>query len=330
MMALLASIEQNPLSVWVRESPSLLAFPFILWLHTLGLAMLAGINVGLAVWLLARRTVPSFDLAGIYRVMWLGFGINAVSGLMLLAAYPAKALTNWVFFVKLALVAVALWALERPKDEIAVANGTAAREVTLRARAGSRCCRWSSGPARSSPAGCSPTRTTSCSRAKGSDGRLHRLDRQHAALVVRHRVPLGVADRRVGALLRPDAARRHRRAIRSARAGVAKGIAPATLHATLRWGVAGFAASVITGVMFISGTPDQYFYNDAFKLKVVLLVLMGANAALFYWREFSGVRALGPHDDAPRSAKIVAAASLVFLVGVMLCGRMITFFRPPF
>jgi hypothetical protein len=134
MMALLASFEGNPLSVWVRESPSLLAFPFILFLHTLGLAMLAGVNVGLAVWLLARRTVPSFDLAGVYRVMWLGFGINALSGLVLLAAYPAKALTNWVFFVKLALVALALWTLQQTKDEIAVAVGSAAREVGSRAR----------------------------------------------------------------------------------------------------------------------------------------------------------------------------------------------------
>src|SRR5688572_1012171 len=112
--------------------------------------------------------------------------------------------------------------------------------------------------------------------------------------------------------------------------GLGKGIAPATLHATLRWGLAGFAASVVTGVMFISGAPDQYFYNDAFKLKVVLLALMGANAALFYRREFAAVRALGPHDDAARSAKIVAAASLFFLLGVTLCGRMITFFRPPY
>jgi hypothetical protein len=111
--------------------------------------------------------------------------------------------------------------------------------------------------------------------------------------------------------------------------GLVKGIAPSTLHATLPWGFAGFGASVITGVMFISGMPDQYFYNDAFKLKVVFLALMGANAALFYWREFAGVRTLGPHDDAPRSTKIVAAASLFFLIAVMLCGRMITFFRPP-
>lgn len=112
--------------------------------------------------------------------------------------------------------------------------------------------------------------------------------------------------------------------------GLAKGIAPSALHATLPYGLAGFGASVVTGIMFISGTPDQYFYNNAFKLKVVFLVLMGANAAFFYWREFAGIRALGPYDDAPRSTKLVAAASLFFLVAVMLCGRMITFFRPPF
>lgn len=112
--------------------------------------------------------------------------------------------------------------------------------------------------------------------------------------------------------------------------GLAKGIAPGTLHATLPWGIAGFVVSVITGVEFIFGAPEQYFYNDAFRLKVILLVLMGANAAYFYWRELAVIRTLGPHDDAPRSTKIVAAASLVFLVGVMLCGRMLTFFRPPF
>jgi hypothetical protein len=112
--------------------------------------------------------------------------------------------------------------------------------------------------------------------------------------------------------------------------GMAKGIAPSTLHGALRWGVVAFGVSVVTGVMFISGTPDQYFYNDAFLLKAGFLVLMGANVGLFYWREWAVVRTLGPHDDAPRSAKIVATASLVFLVAVMLCGRMITFFRPPY
>jgi hypothetical protein len=112
--------------------------------------------------------------------------------------------------------------------------------------------------------------------------------------------------------------------------GLAKGIAPSTLHATLPWGLAGFGVSVVTGVMFISGAPDQYFYNDAFKFKVVFLILMGLNAAFFYWRELDRVRALGPYDDAPRSTKVVAAASLVILISVMCFGRMLTFFRPPY
>jgi hypothetical protein len=134
MLTVLATFEQNALSVWVRESPSLLAFPFILFLHTLGLAMLAGVNVGLDLWLLARRTVPSFDWKGIYRLMWLGFAVNLLSGLALLAAYPAKALTNWVFFAKMALVVVALWVLGRIKAELVVPNDSPAREVSTHAR----------------------------------------------------------------------------------------------------------------------------------------------------------------------------------------------------
>jgi hypothetical protein len=36
--------------------------------------------------------------------MWAGFWVNAVSGVLLLIAYPTKALTNPLFFVKLALI----------------------------------------------------------------------------------------------------------------------------------------------------------------------------------------------------------------------------------
>ncbi|HUQ51271.1 MAG TPA: hypothetical protein VM692_03555 [Gammaproteobacteria bacterium] len=133
MLTLLARLELTPFSVWIRESPSLLAFPFILYLHTLGLAMLAGINVGLDFWLLARRTVPLFNLTNIYRVMWLGFGINLLSGLALLAAYPAKALTNWVFFAKLTAVVLGVYVLQQIKGELVVAEG-ASRDVTARAR----------------------------------------------------------------------------------------------------------------------------------------------------------------------------------------------------
>ena len=111
--------------------------------------------------------------------------------------------------------------------------------------------------------------------------------------------------------------------------GLAKGIAPAALHKLLRFGLAGFVLSACTGALFIAGAPDQYFFNAAFHLKVIGLVLMGANAAVFYATPYRRVRALGPADDAPPAAKACAAISLTLLVVVMCCGRMLTFFRPP-
>jgi hypothetical protein len=44
--------------------------------------------------------------------MWLGLWLNVTSGLALLAAYPTKALTNPVFYLKLGLIVVALMILE--------------------------------------------------------------------------------------------------------------------------------------------------------------------------------------------------------------------------
>ena len=40
--------------------------------------------------------------------MWAGFWVNAVSGVLLLIAYPTKALTNPLFYVKLVLIAIGL------------------------------------------------------------------------------------------------------------------------------------------------------------------------------------------------------------------------------
>jgi hypothetical protein len=111
--------------------------------------------------------------------------------------------------------------------------------------------------------------------------------------------------------------------------GVGKGIPPRAIHRLVPFGLLGFVISIGTGVLFISGTPDQYFYNSAFHLKAVFLLLMGLNVTFFYSIPFRAVASLGPSDDAPRIAKLSAALSLLIMVGVMCCGRMLTFFRPP-
>ncbi len=110
--------------------------------------------------------------------------------------------------------------------------------------------------------------------------------------------------------------------------GLVKGVAPATLHRSLRYGVAAFGLSAVTGSLFIFGQPDQYFYNAAFKLKVIALLLLGLNVLFFYTFEARRVLALEPSGDAPARAKIIAAISLMLLVSIMLFGRMLTFFRP--
>jgi hypothetical protein len=52
--------------------------------------------------------VPLISLQRYYRWMWAGFWVNAFSGVLLLIAYPTKALTNPVFYLKLALIGVGI------------------------------------------------------------------------------------------------------------------------------------------------------------------------------------------------------------------------------
>ena len=100
-------LETTALSVWVRESPSLLAFPFILIVHAWGMGLLAGANAALDLRILGfapRGPLPAMEK--FYPVMWFAFVINAISGLLLLIGYPTKALTNPVFYVKLVCIAL--------------------------------------------------------------------------------------------------------------------------------------------------------------------------------------------------------------------------------
>jgi hypothetical protein len=102
-------VEATALSIHLRESPSLWAFPFVLILHTVGLAFLVGANVALDVRVLGMaRGVPLRTLERYNVVMWTGFWINALSGVLLLIAYPTKALTNPLFYMKLVFIAIGL------------------------------------------------------------------------------------------------------------------------------------------------------------------------------------------------------------------------------
>lgn len=109
MNAFLIWVETSALSIWVRDSPSVFAFPIILSFHTIGMGFLAGMNAAIALRILGfAPRVPLIEARRVFPVLWAGFWLNALSGVVLLIAYPTKALTNPMFYFKLTCVALGL------------------------------------------------------------------------------------------------------------------------------------------------------------------------------------------------------------------------------
>ncbi|MEJ1966667.1 MAG: hypothetical protein WDO56_36050 [Gammaproteobacteria bacterium] len=102
MYSLLGRIETSAFSTWIRESDALYAFPGILVLHTLGMALAAGSVAAIGLRLLGvARQIPLASLRELLRVAWIGLSLNIFSGILLVLAYPTKALTNPIFYMKL-------------------------------------------------------------------------------------------------------------------------------------------------------------------------------------------------------------------------------------
>ena len=112
MESFFRQVEASGLSVWIRESDSLLAFPGILILHTLGMAFLAGTTAAVALIMLgAAKSIRADALALLFPAAWAGLAANVFSGVLLVVAYPTKALTNPVFYIKLVCIGLLVAAL---------------------------------------------------------------------------------------------------------------------------------------------------------------------------------------------------------------------------
>jgi hypothetical protein len=115
----LAWVESTALSQWVVGSPSMFAFPGILTLHAIGMGFAVGISAALDLRILGvAPNVPLGELRRFLPILWAGFWLNAVSGVLLLIGYPTKALTNPVFYLKLTLIAVAMTLLVRISRQV--------------------------------------------------------------------------------------------------------------------------------------------------------------------------------------------------------------------
>ncbi len=109
--------------------------------------------------------------------------------------------------------------------------------------------------------------------------------------------------------------------------GMMRRVTFADLHRMLPWGMLGFGANLITGMLFFVGQPGQYIDSAPFHWKVVFLMIAGAN--FLYLTVFTKAWAVdGLHSSV--ADKAMAVASIVAWLAVLFAGRMLPFLGSAF
>ncbi len=108
-------------------------------------------------------------------------------------------------------------------------------------------------------------------------------------------------------------------------AGHFRALNPAATHKLLPLVFIGFSLNLITGVLFFYGDPLRYAGHTGFKIKMLLVVLAGINALVYYWKINPVMHTWDPDAKATPLARVVAYTSLFAWTGVLLYGRLIPY-----
>src|SRR5580704_13437403 len=119
MHTFLEFLENMAFSQWVKNAPTIWAFPTILIVHTLGMSIVAGVSAIISLVVLGFwPAVPIKPFERAFPLLWFGFGINAVSGTMMLMADASAKLTTVDFYIKMAFVIAGFFVLLRMRRQI--------------------------------------------------------------------------------------------------------------------------------------------------------------------------------------------------------------------
>jgi len=107
MMYLLARLEETLISEWIRETGWVFFGSLIF--HSLALALVVGMSLAI-LWREVgfAASIPAGRFGEFIPLAKLGLMVVLLSGLLLLIAYPSKALSNPVFYLKLTAILAAL------------------------------------------------------------------------------------------------------------------------------------------------------------------------------------------------------------------------------
>jgi hypothetical protein len=118
-MDFLMRIEATGLSTWLRESPSVWAFPTVLTLHTLGLGLILGGSSIISLRILGSAPrMPLKPLEKLFPIIWTGFAINAASGLLLLVKAATTAGISVLFWTKIGIIVLAMIVVVRMRAAV--------------------------------------------------------------------------------------------------------------------------------------------------------------------------------------------------------------------
>jgi len=143
-MAFFQRLQNSAFTEWFLGSPSIWAYPTVLTLHTVGMAILVGASfvINLRV-LQVAGAMPLHRLGPLYRFIWFGFAINLLSGLVLFVTEAADRVVDPVFYVKMASIAVALsFGVALKRLTIDRPDGTQVSTVLSRSLAGASLGLW--------------------------------------------------------------------------------------------------------------------------------------------------------------------------------------------
>jgi hypothetical protein len=114
-MGLLEWIQNLRLSTSIAESDSLWwGYAWWLFVHALGMGLTAGIGFILSLRLLgAGRQIPLSSFRVLFRLFWIGFYLNLVSGTLLFMTDATGIARVWELYAKLGCLAVVLALMAR-------------------------------------------------------------------------------------------------------------------------------------------------------------------------------------------------------------------------
>jgi len=93
----------------------------------------------------------------------------------------------------------------------------------------------------------------------------------------------------------------------------------------LPWTWAGFSVMFVTGLLLSIAESATNYHNAAFRIKLLLLLLVGLNPLIFHLTIYRSVNTWDIANVTPLRARAAATCSLALWTGIIIAGRMIAY-----